>query len=84
MEYYVGGILYRYTVGTCTLTSQSSVSMTDLGYTLDCGVWIEDANEVTQSFSITKIKSNELDLFDATNNMTFNVGKSSRSLSEFK
>ena len=84
LEYYVGSTLYRYTVGTCTLTGQSSVSMTDVGYTLDGGVWVEDATAETQSFNITKINSDELDLFDATNNITVNMGKSSRSLSEFK
>jgi len=84
-EYYAGGSLARFTVGTFTITGQSSFTMTDIGYTDDgAGGWIVDAATGTQTFSITKINSNELDGHDATNNITVNMGKSTRSLSEFK
>jgi len=83
-EYYAGGMLARYTTGSYTISGQSSFTMTDIGYTTDgTGGWITDAAPASQTFSITKINSNELDGVDAVNNVNVNMGKSTRSLSEF-
>jgi len=85
-EYWLSGVLVRYSLGTYSITGQSSFSITDLGYTTDfMGGWIPDLTTGSQSFTISKINGSELDGSDASNNIIVNMSKTTeRSLSDFK